>query len=72
MFQCPKYLTNAINKRLTRYLTNAQGNIAQLRENESYRKNDDSEGNSYTLIQGQVVGSDGDQYIKSRYYKKNA
>ena len=53
--------------RLTRYLTNAQGNTAQLRENESYRKNEDSEGNSYTLIQGQVVGSDGDQYIESSY-----
>jgi len=35
--------------RLTRYLTNAQGNTAQLRENESYRKNEDSEGNSYTF-----------------------
>jgi len=55
--------------RLTRYLTNgnAQGNTAQLRENESYRKNEDSEGNSYTLIQGEMVGSDGDQYIKSNY-----
>ena len=30
----------------------------------SYRKNEGSEGNSYTLIQGQVVGSDGGQYIK--------
>jgi len=31
------------------------------------RKNEDSEGNSYTLIQGvgQVVGSDGGQYVKS-------
>jgi len=53
--------------RLTRYLTNAQGDTAQLRENESYRKNEDSEGNNYTLIQGQVVGSDGDQYVKSSY-----
>jgi len=53
--------------RLRRYLTNAQGNTAQLRENESYRKNEDSEGNNYTLIQGQVVGSDGDQYVKSSY-----
>jgi len=54
--------------RLTRYLTNTQGgNTAQLRENKSYRKNEDSEGNSYTLIQGQVVGSDGDQYVKSSY-----
>jgi len=53
--------------RLTRYSTNAQGNTAQLRENESYRKNEDSEGKSYTLIQGQVVGSDGDQYDKSSY-----
>ena len=34
---------------------------------ESYRKNEDSEGNSYTLIQGQVAGSDGDQYVKSCY-----
>jgi len=34
--------------------------------NESYRKNDDSECNSYTLIQGQVAGSDGGQDIKSR------
>ena len=50
--------------RLTRNLTNAQGNTAQLRGNESYRKNEDSEGNSYTLTQGQVVGSDGDQYVK--------
>ena len=54
--------------RLTRYLTNAQGNTAQLRENESYTKNEDSEGNSYTLLQGQAVGSDGDQYVKSSYY----
>jgi len=23
--------------------------------------------NSYTLIQGQVVGSDGDQYVESSY-----
>jgi len=53
--------------RLTRYETNTQGNTAQLRENESYRKNEDSDGNSYTLIQGQVVGSDGDQYVKSSY-----
>ena len=55
--------------RLTRYLTdgNAQGSTAQLRENESYRKNEDSEGNSYTLIQGEMVGSDGDQYIKNNY-----
>jgi len=57
--------------RLRRYLTNAQGNTAQLRENEAYRNNEDSEGNNYKLIQGQVVGSDGDQYIKSSYYKKN-
>jgi len=54
--------------RLTRYLTNAQGNTAQLRENESYRKNEDSEGKWYLpLIQGQVVGTDGDQYVKSSY-----
>jgi len=53
--------------RLTRYLTNAQGNTAQLRENETYRKNEDSESKSYTLIQGQVVGSDGDQYVKTSY-----
>jgi len=55
--------------RLTRYLTNAQGNIVQLKgtNNESYRKNEDSEGNSYTLIQGQVVGIDGGQYVKSSY-----
>ena len=33
--------------------------------NESYRKNEDSEGRKYTLIQGQVVGSDGGQYVKS-------
>jgi len=33
-------------------------------------KNEDSEGNSYTLIQGQVVGSDGGQYVKSSW-KKN-
>jgi len=52
--------------RLTRYLTNAQGNTAQVMENESYRKNEDSEGNSYTLKQGQVVGT-GDQYVKSSY-----
>jgi len=51
----------------TRYLTNAQDNTAQLRENESYRKNEDSGSNSYTLIRGQVVGSDGDQYVKSSY-----
>jgi len=38
--------------RLTRYLTNAQ-----RWNDESYRKNEDSEGNSYTLIQGQVVGT---------------
>jgi len=57
--------------RLTRYSTNAQGNTAQLRENESYRKNEDLEGKSYTMIQGQVVGSEGDQYVKSSYYKKN-
>jgi len=53
--------------RLRRYLTNAQGDTVQLRENESDRKNEDSEGNNYTLIQGQVVGSDGDQYVKSSY-----
>jgi len=52
---------------LTRYLTNAQGNTAQVRQNESYRKDEDSEGNSYTLTQGQVVGSDGDQYVNSSY-----
>jgi len=57
--------------RLRRYLTNAQGNTAQLSENESYRKNEDSEGNNYTLIQGQVVGSHGNQYVKSSYEKKN-
>jgi len=34
--------------------------------NQSFRKNEDSEGNSYTLIQEQVVGSDGGQHIKSR------
>jgi len=51
--------------RLTRYLTNAQGNTAQLRDNESYRNNEHSEGNGYPLIQGQVVGSDGGQYVKS-------
>ena len=34
------------------------------RNGESYRKNNDSEGNSYTLIQGQAAGGDG-QYIKS-------
>jgi len=28
-------------------------------------KNEDSEGNSYTLTQGQVAGSDAGQYIKS-------
>jgi len=36
--------------------------------NESYRKNKDSEGNNYTsihVIQGQVTGNDGGQYIKS-------
>jgi len=38
--------------------------------NETYRKNEDSEGNSYTLMQGQVAGSDVGQYIKSNY-KKN-
>jgi len=32
---------------------------------ESYRKNEDSERNSYTLIQGQVAGSDGGQDINS-------
>jgi len=46
--------------RLAINLTIAQGNTAQLREDESYRKNADSEGNNYTLIQGQVVGSDAD------------
>jgi len=29
--------------------------------NESYRKNEDLEDNSYTLIQAQMVGSDGGQ-----------
>jgi len=53
--------------RLTRYLTNVQGSTAQLRENVSYRKNEDSECSSYTLTQGQVVGSDDDQYVKSNY-----
>jgi len=53
--------------RSRRYLTNAQGSTTQLREHESYRKNEDSEGNNYTLIQEQVVGSDGDQYVKSSY-----
>jgi len=33
--------------------------------NETYRKNEDSEGNSYTLKQGQVAGSDTGQYTKS-------
>jgi len=33
--------------------------------NKSYRKNEDSESSSYTLIQGQVADSDGGQYIKS-------
>jgi len=33
--------------------------------NETYRKNENSEGNSYTLTQGQVVGTDAGQYIKS-------
>jgi len=28
------------------------------------RENEDSEGNSYTLTQGQVAGSDTSQYIK--------
>jgi len=61
---CTLIVGHAINKIFNQ---NAQGNTAQLRENESYRKNEDSEGNSYTLIQGQVVGSDGDQYVKSSY-----
>jgi len=60
---CTLIIGHAINK----ILNQSQGNTAQLRENESYRKNEDSEGNSYTLIQGQVVGSDGDQYFKSSY-----
>ena len=53
--------------RLTRYLTNAQGDTAQLVEQWILQKEKDSEGNSYTLIQGQVVGtgSDGGQYINS-------
>jgi len=38
--------------RLRRYLTSAQGNTAQLRENESYRKNEDSEGNIDTGANG--------------------
>jgi len=38
--------------------------------NEIYRKNEDSEGNSYTLIQRHVAGSDVGQYIKSNC-KKN-
>ena len=63
--RCTLIVGHAINKIIK--LANAQGNTAQLRENESYRKNEDSEGNSYTLIQGQVVGSDGDQYVKSSY-----
>jgi len=39
--------------------------LHKQRNNETYRKNEDSEGNSYTLIQGQVVGSDGGQYVKN-------
>ena len=38
--------------------------------NESYRKNEDSKRNSYTLIQGQVAGNDGGQHIKNNW-KKN-
>ena len=33
--------------------------------NETYRKNEDSEGNSNPLIQEQVAGSNTGQYIKS-------
>jgi len=33
--------------------------------NETYRKNEDSKGNNYTLTPGQVAGSDAGQYIKS-------
>ena len=36
--------------------------------NETYKRNVDSERNSYTLIQGQVAGSNAGQYIKA--YKK--
>jgi len=32
-------------------------------DNETYRKNEDSEGNSYTLIQGQVAGKKTSQFI---------
>ena len=32
---------------------------------ESYRKNEESKANSYTLMQRQVVGNDGGQYMKS-------
>jgi len=38
--------------------------------NETYRKNGNSEGNSYTLTQGQVAGSDTGKYTKSNE-KKN-
>ena len=62
--RCTLIIGHAINKIISQY---AQGNTAQLRENVSYRKNEDSEGSSYTLIQGQVVGSDSDQYVKSSY-----
>jgi len=40
-------------------------------DNETYRKNEDSEGNSYTLIQEQVVGSNTGQYIISNWKKEH-
>jgi len=60
---------------LTKYLTNAQSYTAQQKlhcttDSETYKKNEDSESNSYTLIQGQVAGSDTTQYTKSNYKKR--
>jgi len=45
-------------------LTSRLSSRCPLREDESYRRNEDSEGNDYTLYTGQVVGSDGDQNSK--------
>jgi len=47
--------------RLKRYLTNAQGNIAQLREQWILQK---EQGFIRQQLQGQMVGNDGGQYIK--------
>ena len=44
--------------------TTAQSNTAKQRDNEIYRKNEDSEGDSYTLILRQEAGNDSCQYFK--------